>query len=409
VSAPSASIPRFPARRGSCPFEPAPDYTAVREQNGITKVVMWNGATAWVVTRYSDVRMILSDQKRFSADGTREGFIVFAPGVPANDSTFIRMDDPEHARLRRMLAKDFTARRAMEMRPEIQAITDRFIDHMLSCEPPVDLVSEFALPLPSLVISSLLGVPYSDHDFFEGSTRKIMSWKSSGEAAGNAMGELLGYLSELASAKLAEPGDDVLSNLVTNYEVTGELSREDIVKMAMLLLIAGHETSANMISAGIAALLTNPDQLAALRSDETLIPNAVEELLRYLSVVHSGLSRITTEDVEIAGELVPAGANLILHLPTANHDDTIFSDPTSLDIARDAKAHLAFGHGVHQCIGRNLAKVEIEVAIGTLLRRLPDLALAVPLEEIPFREDMFVYGVHKLPVTWSSGASSAGK
>jgi cytochrome P450 len=400
VSATSSAVPRFPARRGFCPFAPAPEYTAAREDKGIIKVGLWNGTTAWLVTRYADVRMVLTEQKKFSADGRREGFIVFAPGVPANDSTFIRMDDPEHARLRRMLARSFTVRRAEEMRAEIQSITDRLVEQMLSRTPPVDLVAEFALPLPSLVISSLLGVPYSDHDFFESSTRKIMSWRSSREVASDAMGELGGYLSELAGAKLAEPADDLLSDLVTNYEVSGELGREDIVKMAMLLLIAGHETTANMISAGIAALLENPDQLAALRADETLIPGAVEELLRYLSVVHSGLSRIATEDVEICGELVRAGENLILHLPTANHDETVFPNAAELDIRRDAKAHIAFGHGVHQCLGRALAKVEIEVAIGTLLRRFPDLALAVPLEKIPFREDMFVYGVHELPINW---------
>lgn len=394
------SLPVFPAGRTGCPLDPPPDYAAVREDAGIVKVRMWNSTTAWVVTRHEDVRAILSD-RRFSADGTREGFLQFAPGVNAQVSTFIRMDDPEHARLRRMLARNFTVRKIEAMRPEIQRITDEHVDRLLSLGPPADLVTEFALPVPSLVISGLLGVPYEEAEFFQASTRTIMSWASSGEEAAKALMELGAYLSQLADRKAAAPGDDVISTLVTERESTGELTRQQLVLMAVLLLIAGHETTAGTISLGVVSLAQHPEQLAALRADPSLIPGAVEEVLRYASVVQSGLSRIVTEDVEICGQTLAAGENVILHLPTANRDGAAFEDPAAFDIRRtDEIRHLGFGFGPHQCLGMSLARVEIQIALRTLVERMPTLALAESLEDLPFRRDMFVYGLHGLPVTW---------
>lgn len=394
------SLPAYPAARTGCPFDPAPDYTVVREGPGIVKVRMWNETTAWVITRYDDVRAILAD-RRFSADGTREGFLQFAPGVNPQVSTFIRMDDPEHARMRKMLARNFTIRHVESMRPKIQRITDDHVDRLLSLTPPVDLVAEFALPIPSLVISQLLGVPYEDAEFFQASTRKIMSWAASGEEAGGALVEFGTYLSELADRKAAEPGDDVISTLVVERESNGELNRQQLVLMAVLLLIAGHETTSGTISLGLAALTQHPDQLAALRAAPELVPDAVEEILRYTSVVHSGLSRIATEDVEISGQTVHAGENVILYLPSANRDEKVFSDAATFDIHRkgDGK-HIGFGFGPHQCLGMALARVELQVAIRTLVERIPTLALAKPPEHLPFRHEMFVYGMHELPITW---------
>ncbi|MFD8500567.1 cytochrome P450 [Amycolatopsis sp. NPDC059657] len=394
------SLPAYPAVRTGCPFDPAPDYSDIRDGPGIAKVRMWNGTTAWVVTRYDDIRAILAD-RRFSADGTRDGFIQFAPGVNAQVSTFIRMDDPEHARLRKMLARNFTVRRAESMRPEIQRITDDHVNRLLSLGPPADLVTEFALPVPSLVISRLLGVPYEDADLFQASTRKIMSWASSAEEAAGALAELGAYLSDLADRKAAAPGDDVISTLVTERESAGELSRQQLVLMAVLLLIAGHETTAGTISLGVAALTQHPAQLAALRADPGLITGAVEEVLRYVSVVQSGLSRIATEDVEICGQALTAGENVILYLPAANRDEKVFSDAAKFDIHRAGDGrHLGFGFGPHQCLGMSLARVEIQIAIRTLVERIPTLELARPLEELPFRDEMFVYGLHELPITW---------
>ncbi|SED33211.1 Cytochrome P450 [Amycolatopsis tolypomycina] len=393
------SLPAFPAPRTGCPFDPAPAYTEVREGPGIVEAGMWNGTTAWVVTRYDDVRAILAD-RRFSADGTRPGFLQFAPGVNPQVSTFIRMDDPEHARLRRMLARKFTVRSAESMRPEIQRITDEHVDRLLETGPPADLVTGLALPVPSLVISRLLGVPFDEAEFFQASTRKIMSWASSGEEAMGALVELGTYLSGLADRKAADPGDDVISALVTEYESTGELTRQQLVLMAVLLLIAGHETTAGTIALGIAALTRHPGQLAALRADPSLVPGAVEEVLRYASVVQSGLSRIVTEEVEICGRRLKEGDNVILYLPAANRDEKVYPNAAAFDIHREGPKHLGFGFGSHQCLGMSLARVEIQVAIRTVVQRIPTLAPAKPLQDLPFRHEMFVYGLHELPITW---------
>lgn len=393
------SLPAYPAARGACPFDPAPDYESVRDGVGLSRVRLWNDSTAWVVTRHADIRAILAD-RRFSADGTRPGFLQFAPGVNPQVSTFIRMDDPEHARLRRMLARDFTVRHVESMRPEIQRITDEHVDRLLAKNPPVDLVADFALPIPSLVISRVLGVPYADAEFFQASTRKIMSWAASGEQAGGALAELGHYLSDLADRKALKPEDDLISRLVVEREQTGELNRQQLVLMAILLLIAGHETTAGTISLGVASLAEHPEQLAALRADPALLPNAVEEILRYASVVQSGLSRIATEDVEISGQTVRAGENVILYLPAANRDERVFPAAATFDIRRNTRNHLGFGHGAHQCLGQALAKVEIQVAIDTLVKRIPTLSIAQPVEQLRFRHEMFVYGLHELPVTW---------
>ena len=388
----------YPAPRGDCPFDPAPLYTAVRDGPGMTQVRLWDSSLAWLVTRDADVRAVLADP-RFSADGNRDGFVSFAPGVVSADATFIRMDDPEHARLRRMPARYFSVRQVEAMRPEIQILADELVDAMLTTA-TADLVEAFAFPLPSLVISRLLGVPYDDHAFFEGATRRIMSTGGTREESAAALAEFMSYMSDLADARAAGPDDNILAHLVQTHEASGELTRPDTIRMALQLLVAGHETVANMISGSVAALLTHRDQWDLLLADDTLLRPAVDELLRYLSVIQSGISRIAVEDVRVGDHLVRAGENVIIHLPTANHDPSVHLDPGRLDINRRPQRHLAYGHGVHQCQGKALGSLEIEIALGTLLRRVPALDLAVPLADVPFRSEMFIYGVHSLPVTW---------
>jgi cytochrome P450 len=315
-----------------------------------------------------------------------------------------RMDDPEHAVLRRMLTKDFTVRRVNALRPEIEKSANEFIDTMVAGGGPADLVQAYALPVPSLVISLLLGVPYSDHQFFQDITGVLMSRTASEQETRQAQGKIFGYLYELVARKESEPDDALISRLIREYLPTGELARETIAMNSFILLNAGHETTANMIGLGTLALLENPDTLARVRDteDPRVISSAVEELLRYLTIVHSLVARVAKEDIEIGGTLVRAGEGLIMNLPAANRDPAFLNDPDTLDIDRNSRGHMAFGHGVHQCLGQTLARAELEIALPTLLRRLPNLRLAVPIEQIRFRGDMSIYGVHELPVAWDT-------
>jgi cytochrome P450 len=250
------------------------------------------------------------------------------------------------------------------------------------------------------VICELLGVPYADHDFFQKCSRILVSTRSTVEQATGAADDLKAYLVELLGRKAAEPADDVLSRLVVDQ--ARAMTRERLADMAMLLLVAGHETTANMIALGTLTLFQHPDQLAELRErqDPGLVASAVEELLRYLNIVHSGRRRVAIEDVEVGGQLIRAGEGVVVATDAGNRDASAFADPDVLDIHRQARHHVAFGYGVHQCLGQPLARVELQVVYGTLYRRVPTLRPAVPLEEIRFKHDMLVYGVHELPVSW---------
>jgi cytochrome P450 len=313
------------------------------------------------------------------------------------------MDDPEHARYRRMLTREFTVRQAEQMRPWIAQLVDDSLEKMISAGQPADLVADFALPVPSLVIARLLGVPYADHEFFQTASKNLFDVTVPADQARESNVELYGYLLDLARRKEREPGDDLLSRLVTERVATGEFTAEQVAGMARLLLVAGHETTANMIALGTLTLLQHPDQLAGLRDtdDPAIVAHAVEELLRYLSIVENLVVRVASEDSTIGGQLVRAGEGLVISLPAGNRNAGFLDgDPDTFDIGRNARAHIAFGYGVHQCLGQNLARVELEVALPALLRQLPGLRLAVPFDEVPFRQQMLVYGLTRLPVVW---------
>jgi cytochrome P450 len=400
---PDTHVPSYPMRR-ECPFDPPPELGRMQAENPVSRVRLWDGSHPWLITGYDDQRAVLADQ-RFSADVTRPGY----PHVTAASAarrkysrSFISMDEPEHGRYRKMLTSTFMIKKVEALRPKIQRIVDGLIDDMLAAGPPADLVSAFALPVPSLVICELLGVPYADHDFFQRCSRVLVSSRSTPEQAIKTSDELRGYLTALLDRKNAEPTDDLLSRLVVEQLRTGGMTRSEIADMGLLLLIAGHETTANMIGLGTLTMLQHPDQLAELRetADPKLIASAVEELLRYLNIVHSGRRRVAVEDVEVGGQLIRAGEGVIVATDAGNRDAGAFPDPDVLDIHRPARHHVAFGYGVHQCLGQPLARVELQVVYGTLYRRVPTLRPAVPLEEIRFKHDMLVYGVHELPVTW---------
>jgi cytochrome P450 len=404
------AIPEYPMQRAAgCPFDPPPELRAAQQEAPLTTVRLADGTTAWLVTRYAEQRALLADP-RVSADPTAPGY----PSPAANDGEpagsggrrrinigFILMDDPEHARLRRMVTAPFAIKRVAAMRPRVQEIVDDLIDSMLAGPNPVDLMEAFALPVPSLVICTLLGVPYSDHDFFQRNSRTIINRATTTEQRTDAHRQLTEYLYDLMGDKLAEPADDLLSTLAARV-TAGELTRQGAAEIGVLLLIAGHETTANMIALGTLALLEHPDQFALLRDtdDPKLVASAVEELLRYLHITHNGRRRVAVQDIEIAGRTIRAGEGVILANDIGNRDPAAFDDPYRLDVTRDARHHVAFGFGVHQCLGQPLARMELQVVYGTLYRRMPTLALAADLERLPFKHDAAVYGVYEMPVTW---------
>jgi cytochrome P450 len=400
VTQSTATVPptAFPPERAD-PLAPAPHFEALRGPRPASRITLYDGAEAWLLTRYDDVRAVLADL-RFSADARREGFPFVSAAVRASvggRTPFFRMDPPDHDRIRRMLTADFMTRNINALRPQVQEIVDGFLADLTARPQPADLVEHFALPIPSTVIARLLGVPYEDHEYFQTRGRRMLSRSSTLQESAQAVVDLREYIGRLATARRTDPGDDVLSRLVVERELTGELDHEDVKSTGLLLLVAGHETTANMIALSVAALLRHPDQLALLRADPAAITDAVEELLRFLSVVHTGVPRVALEDVEIAGVTIARGEGVIASIPAANWDPSQFGSPHELDLRRDARRHVAFGHGIHQCLGQPLARLELDVALTTLLARLPDLRAA---EGEEFAPEKAVYGMHRLPVRW---------
>jgi cytochrome P450 len=290
-------------------------------------------------------------------------------------------------------------RRVQAMRPRIEEIVDERIDAMLAGDQPADLVRTLALPVPSLVICELLGVPYEDRDFFQDRTKMLLSRAAGQAERETASNALTAYFDKLVTAKEADPGDDLLGRLIMRNRETEVFSHDLLAGLATLLLIAGHETTSNVIALGTVALLEHPAQLAALRADPELVPAAVEEMLRYLTIVEAGF-RVAKEDIEIAGTVIRAGEGLVALGATANRDDSAFGHSGVFDIARSARHHVAFGYGIHQCLGQNLARMELDIVFRKLFRRIPGLHLAIPVADLPFKDDSIIYGVHELPVAW---------
>ena len=393
----------LPMDRDAGPFDPPRAITRLRDARPVSPMIFPDGHEGWLVTGYEAVRQLMADN-RFSS---RQDLGVLhmpyeTPGMPVQTEPspqvpglFIAMDPPDHTRLRRKLTGAFTVRRMKALEERIVEITERQLDELARLTPPVDLVKAFALPVPSLVICELLGVPYEDRETFQVNSAKFMEKDVTLDDKMAAYGAVTGYLAQLVIGKRAEPGEDILSDLARDED----LSVEELVGIGFLLLLAGHETTANMLSLGTFALLEHPEQLAELRADLDLLPDAVEELMRYLSVGDI-FYRYAAEDVELGGQTIPKGSTVIVSLLAANHDPQRFDHPDSLDVHRQARGHLGFGHGVHQCLGQQLARIEMRAGFAGLIRRFPTLSLAVPAGEVRLRTDMNIYGVHELPVTW---------
>ncbi|MGW0418797.1 cytochrome P450 [Streptomyces sp. NPDC003015] len=399
------AVPDFPMPRAAgCPFAPPPAMMRLHAEEPVSRVRLWDGSVHWLVTRYEDQRALYGDP-RLSVDTTRPGFPylneAFRETAAKNPPSFLNMDDPDHARIRRMVTGSFAVKRIEAMRPAVQRMTDDLIDRMPAGPKPVDLVEALTLPLPSLVICELLGVPYEDHDFFQANSKVALRRDVTAEAVRAAFGEIYQYLGGQIDAKLADPADDMLSELASRVRA-GDLTHHDATMLGVLLLGAGHETSANMLALGILAFLEHPDQLAVVRDtdDPKVLASAADEMLRYLTVVHNGQRRLALEDLEIGGRSIRAGEGVIMPGATGNWQADVFPDPERLDVRRDARRHMAFGFGIHQCLGQPLARLELQVVYHTVFRRIPTLRRATDLDKIPFKDDGIVYGVYELPVTW---------
>jgi cytochrome P450 len=384
-------------------FDPVEELTQARDGAGVTRVMTPFGVPAYLVLRYEDVREVLSDSTRFSnvfnAAGTPGVTQVSEDELAAmRAGNLIGLDPPEHTRLRRMLTPEFTVRRMRRLEPRITEIVDAALDDMQRAGKPADLVSNFALPVPSLVISELLGVPYADRAEFQDRSARLLDISLPEQQRIEARRQDREYMAHLVARAQADPGEDMLGMLVREHG--DDLSTNELIGIASLLLLAGHETTSNMLGLGTLALLRHPDQLALLRDDPARVEPAVEELLRWLSIVHSLPPRTTTTEVEIAGHAIPAGSLVLPSLPVANRDSTFIDDPETFDITRKATGHVAFGHGLHHCLGAPLARMEMRIAFPALLKRFPQLALAEPDDQVEFRAFSVVYGLKSLRVTW---------
>jgi cytochrome P450 len=402
----AAAAPDYPMERtGRCPFAPPEQVMELAATAPLSRVRIWDGSTPWLITGYEEARTLFADP-RVSVDDRRSGFPHWNEHmlslVTKRPRSVFTADAEEHTFYRRMLSKPFTFKRVEGLRPAIQKITDDAIDKILAGPQPAELVTALALPVPTEVICEMLGVPYEDHGFFQEHANAGLARYAKPEDTMKGATSLGRYLGNLVETKMENPAEDAVSDIAERVKA-GEISVKEAAQLASGLLIAGHETTANMIGIGVLALLENPEQAAIVRDtdDPKVVANAVEELLRYLSIIQNGQRRVAIEDIEIGGVTIRGGEGIIIDLSPADWDVKEFPSPDQLQVQREnAREHLAFGYGRHQCVGQQLARAELQIVFSTLLRRIPTLKLAKPLDEIPFKNDKLAYGVYELPVTW---------
>ncbi|MGW5741378.1 cytochrome P450 [Amycolatopsis sp. NPDC003861] len=390
--------PALPTTRpAGCPFDPPGTFATLRETAPTAKVRCPAGMDAWLVTRYADVRAVLADRTLSSRGASSVHVNPNADlDFEVSPGSIIQLDGAAHARLRKKVIAEFTVRRVEALRGYVRSLVESHLDAMLARPGHADLVQDFALPIPSLVICELLGVPYEDRSHFQRQSATLVSTDATREEGEEAYDTLSGFLAELFVSKQRNPQDDLFSRLSSG--ASDALTMEELVVLGLSLLVAGHETTANMIALSTLVLLENPGLLAgALASPD----RAVEELLRYLSVVQWGVLRYATADVQIGARSVRAGEWLVAALNSANRDESVFTGADKLDFGRESpRTHVAFGFGAHQCVGQQLARVELQEALTGLFRRVPDLRLGVAREELEFKHNTLVYGVRELPVAW---------
>lgn len=378
-----------------------PIYDTLRQQEPISRVRLPYGGEGWLVTRYADTKNLLGDARFSTAMAVGREDVprcMLKPPV----TTMITMDPPEHTRLRKLVAKAFTAKRLEELRPRVRGIVDERLNEMERIGPPADLVSNLALPLPVRVICDMLGVPSEDEfRFVQFSEAAMSTTTATYESIGDSIGTFWTYLAELVTRRRAEPAGDLLTALIAARDEGDRLSEDELIGLVLILLVAGHETTANQIANFTYLLLSDQDRWDLLRDEPELVPGAVEELLRWVQLSSGGVSpRIAKEDVEMCGVTVRAGEAVFTHTPSANRDEAVFVNGGVLDLTRDVNPHIAFGYGVHYCLGAQLARMELQETLGAMLRRFPLLRLAVPADEVPWKSGLLVYGPQALPLSW---------
>jgi cytochrome P450 len=399
-------IPVFPFDRPDMGV-PA-EYGVLRQDDSLQPVRLWDGKIAWLATRYDDVRALLADN-RFSADPRRPGYPSVTPARAREKRDhlpfFVMLDPPEHTRYRRMLTKEFTVSRIDGLRPMVEKVVHDLVDSLEDSGSTADMVKQFCLPIPTTVIAAMLGIPYSDHAFFQDRTVKLLGIDGDPGVASRAGDDLRDYMLGLLREKAKDPSahDDILGRLIVDQIEPGHLAFDEAAMLVVLLMLAGHETTANMIGLGLLSLLLNRDAFEAVRTDESgaIVRRAVEEMLRIHSIVHYTGTRVALEDVQFGNVLIRAGEGILPQILAADHDPSKFPEPDRFDLARVSNTpHVAFGFGIHQCLGQPLARMELNCVFRILPQRLPNLRAAASVDEMKFKRNLLVHGLAELPVAW---------
>jgi cytochrome P450 len=401
----TAPLPPLPMpREWEAPFDPPAEYAQLRAERPILRVTCPTGLAAWLVSRYADVREVLGDARRFSARPGQIAHVLrsFDPEQPVGEGDFSRMDGPEHLRIRRHFAPQVSSvKRMAELRPLVQQIVDEQVDALATMAPPVDLHTGFSQRVTTAVIAELIGVPLAERELFQRAAVAIFDVGSGSDDVARATDPLFGYLYQLITTRRAAPdGDDVLSRLIVRSSQTERpLTDLELVAMNSALLVAGFDSTATLLTHGLLALMEHPEQWERLCRDPGLAPTAGEELVRYLGV-GVGLLRQATEDTELAGQRIAAGDYVVVAIQSANRDPELYPDADTFDVGRRSGPHVGFGHGAHQCVGQQIARLELTTALQTLAQRVPSLRLAAPLAEVEFRTESVVRGPATLRVGW---------
>jgi cytochrome P450 len=383
-------------------LEPDPQYAELRQSEPVCRVQLPYGPPAWLVTDYELTKAVLGDA-RFSraaavgSENPRESAI----DISQVAESVLSMDPPEHTRIRRLVGKAFTPRRVEKLRPRVAEIAAALLDDMIDAGPPADLVEGFSFALPAIVICELLGIPEGDRLVFRSWANAVVSTTGATSVQEEeAYLHLVGYIADLIAARRARPGDDMLTGLVQARDHDDRLSESELLVLAVTLLVAGHETTAHQITNMTYTLLTHPAHLRQLRQQPELLPTAVEEMLRFNVFASAINPRIATSDVELGDVLVRAGEPVLCSRSSANRDEKVFSRADELDFTRDLNSHVGFGYGPHFCLGANLARMELQVALGSILSRLPELRIAVPEDSLTWHDETIMRGLAAFPVTW---------
>jgi len=390
-------LPELPSKR-ECPFDPPPEYKHLRNEMPISKVRTPHGDSAWLVTNHKDIRTVLAD-KRFSSNPQAAGFPSYISGdVPPPPGFFLQIDQPDHSRLRKVVTAEFLASHVETLRPRMQAIVDEQLETMLALAPPVDFVKVFAIPVAARIICEILGIPQSDHDFVKDCTDIVLDRSQPADKTEKAATELMAYFDKIITEKENNPTDDLLGRMINDAQDNAD--HNEMSGLAALLLLSAYDTMALAMGMGVVVLLEHQDQLNDFMHDPSLGNRMVDELVRYLTINHTGLPRAATADVEVGGQLIKEGEGVIVMLSSGNRDEAAFKSPDEFNIHRNEKDHVGFGHGIHKCLGMHFARVELSVSFRTIFEKIPTLKVELPIEELSFRHEMVLYGINELPVSW---------